>query len=1114
MKRNFDFLSTLSDFAVLYNYCHEAEVNQKSDPKQSALNARFALEYTVKIIYILHNWAIPKRSSLFELVDNEDFRRFINDNELMVALHYIRRAGNNAAHLEKVTAKESLFALLNLHSFVSAVLVKLGEVTDVATFDQTLLTENKGSTSKASATFVEPKKKVIHKYREQIAEYGTLNAKNPQYFTEAETRSFYIDQQLREAGWEVLAKKNIITPSKACIEIFVEGMPSNSGEGHVDYVLFGRNGVPLALIEAKKTSKEVSDGEYQATLYADCLEKKYGVRPVIYFSNGYETHLIDGLGYPSRLVFGFHTIDELELLIQRKKRKDITDPTDPAIKNEITEITNRAYQKQAITVVREHFNRKRRRALLVMATGTGKTRVAISLVKLLTHNDWIKNVLFLADRTALVKQAHKSFTKLLPSVTTCILSDHSNKKRDLNARIMFSTYHTMIKHIDSDTKALSIGRFDLIIVDEAHRSIFGRFGAIFDYFDSLLLGLTATPREDIDRSTYQVFEAEQGIPNFSYELEEAIADKYLVPYKGFKRHSKHLRQGIKYDDLSQDEKDQLEKVWEYETTIHDIEDEDYKRDIANREMFNYIFNDNTIDKVLQDLMSNGLKVQSGERIGKTIIFAYNHKHAKQIVKRFERLYPQYGAEFCVLIDYSVNYAQNLIERFEVRDKDPQIAISVDMLDTGVDIPDLLNLVFFKEVKSKIKFMQMIGRGTRLSPDIFGTGADKEEFYIFDYCQNFEFFSLNPQGADAKATQSLTDRIFCLKSEIAFELQSTKYQEDEYARQLHDALKTELKGQIETLNPNHINVRKNRLYVDKFRLADSWQYLSLLDLNELKTYIAPILSPTQEDESAKKFDLLLFNIQLSLLNKSKKAIKSQKSVINLVQALYEKGTIKEIKEKIAIIKEVLTDSFWRTLELDKLEHVRVELRDLIKHLKDDANGQTFNVDIEDFIEYIGETKSLFSVKTYKQRVIDYLIENSWNPVIQKIRNLEPITRADTVELEKVLWNELGTREEYNKFTFNTLAGGNVAVFIRSIVGLDKQAAEKRFSQFLSDNQLNSQQQEYLKTIINYVNENGDITTDVLINESPFDSYDWQEVFGDNVAFISKYVNTLHSVIVAN
>lgn len=1108
MKRNFDFLSTLSDFAELYNYCNEAEVNQKSDPKQSALNARFALEYTVKIIYILHNWAIPKRSSLFELVDNEDFRRFINDNELMVALHYIRRAGNNAAHLEKVTAKESLFSLLNLHSFVSAVLVKLGEVTDVATFDKTLLTENKGSISKASATFVEPKKKVIHKYREQIQEYGTLNAKNPQYFTEAETRSFYIDQQLREAGWGVLAKKNIITPSKACIEIFVEGMPSNSGEGHVDYVLFGRNGVPLALIEAKKTSKSVSVGKHQATLYADCLEKRYGERPVIYCSNGYETHLIDGLGYPSRLVFGFHTIDELELLIQRKKRKDITDLT---IKNEIT---NRAYQKQAITVVCEHFNKKHRRALLVMATGTGKTRVAISLVELLYRNNWIKNVLFLADRTALVKQAHKNFTKLLPSVTTCILSDRTNKKRDLNARIMFSTYHTMIKHIDSDTKALSIGRFDLIIVDEAHRSIFGRFGAIFDYFDSLLLGLTATPREDIDRSTYQVFEAEQGIPNFSYELEEAIADKYLVPYKGFKRHSKHLRQGIKYDDLSQDEKDQLEKVWEYETTIHDIEDEDYKRDIANREMFNYIFNDNTIDKVLQDLMSNGLKVQSGERIGKTIIFAYNHKHAKQIVERFEKLYPQYGAEFCVLIDYSVNYAQNLIERFEVRDKDPQIAISVDMLDAGVDIPDLLNLVFFKEVKSKIKFMQMIGRGTRLSPDIFGTGADKEEFYIFDYCQNFEFFSFNPQGADAKATQSLTDRIFCLKSEIAFELQSTKYQEDEYARQLHDALKTELKGQIETLNPNHINVRKNRLYVDKFRLADSWQYLSLLDLNELKTYIAPILSPTQEDESAKKFDLLLFNIQLSLLNKFKKASKSQKSVINLVQALYEKGTIKEIKEKIAIIKEVLTDSFWQTLELDKLEYVRVELRDLIKHLKDDANGQTFNVDIEDFIEYIGETESLFSVKTYKQRVIDYLIENSWNPVIQKIRNLEPITRADTVELEKVLWNELGTREEYNKFTFNTLAGGNVAAFIRSIVGLDKQAAEKRFSQFLSDNQLNSQQQEYLKTIINYVNENGDITTDVLINESPFDSYNWQEVFGDNVAFISKYVNTLHSVIVAS
>jgi len=1109
MKRNFDFLKNLPDFADLYTYCNEAEINQRSDPEKSALNARRAMEYTVKAIYLLQGWDISERENLFGLVDAEDFRSFIDDNKLMMALHYIRKAGNNAAHLGNVSPKESFFSLLNLHTFVSAVLVKLGIFTDVPDFDKNLIPDGKATASVTPVTLkVEaPQKQVIVKYRSRIKKDDTLNAKNPQYFTEAETRQIYIDQQLKEAGWEVLDKKDAIISGKACIEIKAEDMPNASKTGYIDYVLFGRNGIPLAIIEAKRTSKSSSEGRHQATLYADCLQKKYGVRPVIYYTNGYETNIIDDLGYPSRTIYGFHTHDELELLIQRKGRKDITDLT---IKENIT---NRGYQKQAITAVCEHFNDKHRRALLVMATGTGKTRVAISLVELLKRNNWIKNVLFLADRTALVSQAHKNFTKLLPAETTCILSDNTQKDKDLNARIMFSTYHTMINYIDSDTKDFSIGRFDLIIVDEAHRSIFGRFGAIFDYFDSLLVGLTATPREEIDRSTYEVFAMEQGIPNFSYELQEAVEDGFLVPYRGFKRHSGHLRQGIKYNDLTQEEKDQLEKVWEYETTINEIEDEEYNRDIVNREMFTYIYNDNTIDKVLQDLMTNGLKVQGGERIGKTIIFAYNHKHAKQIVNRFAKLYPQFGPNFCVLIDYSVNYAQNLIERFDVRDKDPQIAVSVDMLDTGIDIPDALNLVFFKEVKSKIKFMQMIGRGTRLSEDIFGIGKDKEEFYIFDYCQNFEYFEFKPEGADAKITQSLTERIFCLKSEIAYELQSTKYQEDEYAKQFHDSLKEELKKQVEQMNPLHINVRKNLLYVDKYKLADSWTYISLIDLTELKTYIAPILTPTKEDEGAKRFDLLILNIQLSLLNKSKKSATSKKGVVAVAQALYEKGTIKDVKEKIEVIKEILTDRFWQELNLEKLEHIRIEIRDLMKHLKGDTNGQTFSVDIEDSIEEAGETEGFLTVRTYKQRVIDYLAEHNDSPVIQKIRNIEPITRNDILELEKILWKELGTKEEYEKYTSKMLVGGNVAAFIRSIVGIDRKVAVERFGQFLTDNGLNSDQQEYLKTIINYVCENGDITPDILINEPPFDNFDWQTVFGDKLTFIPQYVNVIHNAIVA-
>ncbi|MBR6561233.1 MAG: DEAD/DEAH box helicase family protein, partial [Alistipes sp.] len=527
--------------------------------------------------------------------------------------------------------------------------------------------------------------------------------------SEAETRRMYIDLMLREAGWQILDTEGLIQPSKACIEVELQGMPNSHDVGYADYVLFGSNGKPLAVIEAKRTSVSPVKGKHQAELYADCLEQRYGVRPVIYYTNGFQTYVIDGLGYPPRRLYSFHTENDLEWMIQQRGRKDITDFT---IKDNITD---RHYQKTAIKAVCEHYNTKHRKGLLVMATGTGKTRVAISLVDVLKRNGWVKNVLFLADRTSLVKQAHKNFVKLLPNETTSVLNEGG--ERDMNAKITFSTYQTMINFIDTDEKPFSVGRFDLIIIDEAHRSIFGKYGAIFNYFDAMLIGLTATPRDEVDKSTYDIFEMEQGSPNYAYELEDAVSDGYLVNYVGFKRGTMILKEGIKYSNLTEEEKTQMERIWEYEKTRKALDGDDYHRDIANNEMFTYIHNLDTIDKVLQDLMENGLKVQSGERIGKTIIFAYRHLHAELIVERFNALYPEYGAGFCALIDNQVTYARDLIDKFEKRDCEPQIAVSVDMLDTGIDVPDVLNLVFFKPVKSKIKFMQMIGRGTRLSQGV-------------------------------------------------------------------------------------------------------------------------------------------------------------------------------------------------------------------------------------------------------------------------------------------------------------------------------------------------------------------------------------------------------------
>ena len=735
--RNFDYLQELG-LTDLHNFCSAAEELQVSNPDLSAISARKALEYIVRALYLMKNIEIPERASLFELVDGEPFREFIGDDKVMMAVHYVRKVGNNGAHGIKVTKKESFFCLLNIYNVVAAILIKLTILKEVKPFDKTLIPDSPQAPSLTpTKVSVTPQSTIVQTASKEAVVDKTPVAAITTDISEAETRKLYIDLMLKEAGWDVLSTEGTIQPSKACIEVEVEGMPygyiSESehtrsdgrmaaeeleipmrAKGYCDYVLFGSNGLPLAVIEAKRTSVSPIKGKHQAELYAECLEKRYGIKPVIYYSNGFETYIIDGLGYPPRRLYAFHTENDLELLIQKRNRGNISDF------NVKDSITDRHYQKMAIKSVCEHFNGKHRRGLLVMATGTGKTRVAISLVDVLTRNEWVKNVLFLADRIPLVSQAHKNFVKLLPHMTTSILSE--DKDPDTNARITFSTYQTMINYIDTDEKAFSVGRFDLVIIDEAHRSIFGKYSAIFNYFDTLLVGLTATPRDEVDRSTYETFQMEQGVPNYAYELEDAVAEGYLVNYKGFKRGSLILKEGIKYNNLSDEEKEQLEKVWEYEQARKAMDGEGYHRDIENSEIFSYIFNIDTIDHVLQDLMENGLKVQSGERIGKTIIFAYNHRHAEMIVERFYALYPEYASEsseFCALIDNYVTYSKDLIDRFEIRDGNPQIAVSVDMLDTGIDVPDVLNLVFFKVVKSKIKFMQMIGRGTRLSENIFG-----------------------------------------------------------------------------------------------------------------------------------------------------------------------------------------------------------------------------------------------------------------------------------------------------------------------------------------------------------------------------------------------------------
>ena len=878
-------------------------------------------------------------------------------------------------------------------------------------------------------------------------------------------------------------------------------MPTPSGIGYCDYVLFSKGGKPLAVIEAKSTIQNAGKGRKQAIMYADCLEAKYGVRPVIYYTNGYVTKVIDGMGYPDRDVISFHSHDDLEYLIQKRGRANITDLTiDEAI-------TNRPYQKTAIKSLVEWLNLKHRRGLLVLATGTGKTRVSISLCKLLANNNWIKNVLFLADRTELVGQARSNYENLLPSESMTSLSD--DDEPDLEARFVFSTYQTMINYINDIDAKFSVGHFDLIIIDEAHRSVFGKYGAIFQYFDSLLIGLTATPRDEIDKNTFKLLELEDE-PNFEYTFDEAVKDGYLVPYKAKRHNSKMINNGIKYDELTKEQRDELEKVWDYEKMLKGIDpNKEYHRDIEGNEIFRYLINDDTIDNVLSELMESGLKIKSGEDIGKTIIFAYNHKHAERIVERFHALYPNRGADYCQLIDNQVKHHDKIIREFKTPEKLPQIAVSVDMLDTGIDVPEVLNLVFFKIVKSKIKFEQMIGRGTRLCPNIFGDGKDKELFYIFDWCGNFDYFSKNPDGIDPSNSKSLTERLFSLRLDIAKELQSAEHQEKEFDKKMHDDLKMLLHQQVNEIVKERKDARPYWNIIEPFRDKEKWTYLSDVDVLRLKE-IGKLIPQDDDDESAKKFDVIMLHLQLAHIDSTVRVGQFRQVVVNIAAHLEKKGTVPAVMARIDTIRKVQKTQFWENESLDSLESVRTELRDLIKLLEETRKTKKFIIDIEDPYETVEGGEDIIIQTTYKQRVIDYLAQHTDNPTLRKIQDFEQLTSGDFAELERVFFEELGTREEYNELAEGHPYKNNVAAFIRVINGIDRKKALQIYQNFIEDNNLTSEQELYLKNILDYVSVNGDIETRNFM-EYPLKALNWRPTFGNNFVKLKDFVNQIHKVI---
>lgn len=1100
---NFDYLREIEPLHDLYTFCQGAEATMESDYDICALHCRRGLEWLVKAIYTLKHADIGARSSLYELMSGAPFVEFMDDDRLMSAAHYIRKVGNAAAHPgEKVKGSQAFFCLLNLYNLVGGTLLKLRVVETLAPFNKDLIPKLSVSV-KPRETVPAPDNDFIKSVpAEAVA--SKIPVPVVTEYSEVETRKLFIDLMLQDAGWELVGKDNVPLPGKAGTEIEVHGMPKQD-VGYADYVLYGSDGKPLAVIEAKNTSKDPIIGKHQAELYADCLERQYGIRPVIYYSNGFKTFVIDGLGYPPRHILGFHSQEDLMVIHRSRGRSGITD------QNVKEHITDREYQKRAIHSICDHFNKMHRRGLLVMATGSGKTRVAISLCDVLIRNKWAKNILFLADRTALVSQAQKNFAKLLPDQTTSILNDP--KDRNVNARITFSTYQTMIGYLDADKKNFSIGRFDLIIIDEAHRSVFGKYTAILDYFDALMVGLTATPRDDVDRSTYELFGLDNE-PNFAYELAEAIDDKYLVNFAVLNRTSKHLREGIKYKSLTDAQKTQLEDIWKYEAAQSGNGSDPTPRDIRSSEILKYIYNQKTIDLVLEDLMTTGLTVNGGDTIGKTIIFAHNHEHAVKIVERFQNQYPEFGSDFCVLIDNQVTKAQDLINSFEVRGKMPQIVVSVDMMDTGIDVPDVLNLVFFKQVRSKIKFWQMIGRGTRKSPDVHGEGLDKQFFNIYDWCGNFDFFDVTPEGAPQEQTNSVTERLFNLRVDMAVALQSAQYQQNPFARALHDDIKKILRNQVRALSDQNITVRRYWEVVDKFRKEESWVCLSEIDALDLKGQIAPIIIRSITDNSALRFDILILNIQLAQVLPDHQASKSMACVTDIVKSLQEKASIQQVKNKISVINEVAHPNFWKGVTLDKLEKVRIELRDLVQFIKGDKK-RNFTINIPDIIEYKDAPEHTLPTLTYKERVIDYISNHRNHPVLEKIHSMQQLSPADILALEQICWKELGTKEEYQNYIKRggMICGDSVAAFIRSIIKIDRTKALELYSKFLNNSPLNPEQEAYVKCVLDYVCSNGDISPAVLYKEEPFSEWDLQSFFTSDTPAFVNYIRSIHDVIAA-
>lgn len=1137
---NFQFLH--NTYPELYQKMIKAEERVYTEPVSSAYYCRIVLEECIFRIYESEYLEFPYNTSLINLMQQEEFKALL-PHTILDGVHIVRKTGNNSAHYgNRVLGRDALVSIKYIYTFLKwfannyaetipelpgafneDVIPKIGEEQRKL---RTIQEENERAQSaleKQLEELLKEKEELLERARQSEAALDEFNAnvkaekkaiaqqrkERKQLikgeFTEAQTRKNFIDVNLKEAGWVELRDGREL-------EYPVKGMPETNdnpkGNGKVDYVLWDDDGLPLAIVEAKRTSKDVETGKQQAFLYANCLEKMTGQRPVIFYSNGFETKIWDDTFYSTpRLVAGFYTKKELQLLIQRRTtRTDIRNAT--INKN----VAGRPYQFEAIQRVAEafttdgtdgHLRGNKRNALLVMATGSGKTRTAAALVDVLSKHNWVKRVLFLADRNALVTQAKKSFGEHLKELSS---TDLTQEKEADSTRLVFSTYPTMLNQIDKarseEGRLYGVGHFDLIIVDEAHRSVYNKYKAIFDYFDSLIIGLTATPKDGIDHNTFELFECSNDDPTFAYDLEDAVAQGHLVPYQNYEVSTQFTRDGIKYKELTDKQKKQ------YEDTFGIEGDGFFPEEIPSSILNKYLFNSGTVNMVLDALMENGLKIEGGDKIGRTIIFAVNQKHAEFIVECFTKRYPQYPSGFIAMVHTKVSHAQSLIESFcdHYKEKLPQIAVSVDMMDTGIDAPRVLNLVFFKVVRSYAKFWQMIGRGTRLCPDVYGPESPKTNFLIFDVCKNFEFFDMNQKGKDVKQQKPVSQQIFETRLLLSRLLAETGEVENiELSLEFLDILH----HSIQNLDRNRFQVQLELRYVEEFKNRERWNNLSADDVHHIETHLSNLPVVEETDETARRFDLLILKLQVaSLLDHSKQETFAER-VISIAEGLSKKYTIPSVMDKMELIESLRDPEFYKETTQKKLDQVRIEIRDLVQYLeKSSIQPMYSNIDDADLEVNIREGKPLpISNEIYKKRVERFIRENKNHLTISKLNTNQPITEDELEELERILFDgeERGTKDDFKNYSNESLTH-----FIRSILGLDTSAASEAFSTFIQNNNLSADQMTFISTIIDYLTKNGSIDPEMLF-DSPFNDMHQDGIIGIfNDAQSAKIISIIEHV----